>query len=268
MNRSRLHIGDSSIEVHHQGAHLSSWVCQGKEQLFLSQKALVETGKAIRGGVPVCFPQFAAFGPGQKHGFARNVLWHERTATQSNHLCFELGHDADSFTRWPHEFNVELDIELESNALSIRLGVENLSNQVMEFTAALHSYFCVDSILNARVGGLQSCEFWDNGNVFEQREHQEQAELRIDNIIDRVYFNTLNRLSLTDGHSTRLIESQGFSDTVIWNPWEEGARALVDMADDEYKKMLCIESANVQTPRRLAPSDSWQGLQKITVVTT
>ena len=82
-------------------------------------------------------------------------------------------------------------------------------------------------------------------------------------------FNTANTnkpLSLIDGASTRHIESQGFADTVIWNPWQEGATAFVDMADDEYQQMLCIESANVQTPIHLEPGEEWQGQQKITVI--
>ena len=88
-------------------------------------------------------------------------------------------------------------------------------------------------------------------------------------MIDRVYFNTTNTkkpLSLIDGASTRHIESQGFADTVIWNPWQEGATACADMADDEYQQMLCIESANVQTPIHLEPGEEWQGQQKITVI--
>lgn len=266
MDRSRLQFGDSSIEVHHQGAHLSSWLFKGKEQLFLSRQAIIEPAKAIRGGVPICFPQFGAFGPGKAHGFARNVLWQKCESNLENLLRFELAHSKDSLELWPHEFKAQFDIELESNALSMCLRVENLGSTPMEFTAALHTYFRVDAIENAVIEGLQSCEFWDNGTPFLQRQHQEQSELRFDKMIDRVYFNSCKSLSLIEPKSTRLIESQGFADTVIWNPWHEGASALVDMADDEYQQMLCIESANVQTPIRLEAGEAWQGVQKNAVV--
>lgn len=268
MDQSRLQHGDSSIEVHHQGAHLSSWVYQGKEQLFLSRKAHFEPTKAIRGGVPLCFPQFGAFGPGQKHGFARNVVWRQCERVQPNGLRFELSHNKDLLEQWPHKFKAHFDLELENDALSMSLHVENIGSKAMEFTAALHTYLAVEKIDNAVVTGLQSCEFWDNGDAFTQRKHQQQNELRVNNMIDRVYFNSLESINLIEPKSTRLIESQGFADTVIWNPWSEGATALADMADDEYQQMLCIESANVQTPIRLEVGERWQGAQKITVLSS
>ena len=266
MDRSRLQIGDSSIEVHHQGAHLCSWVFQGEERLFVSRKSLFEPAKAIRGGVPICFPQFGAFGPGQQHGFARNVLWQKCESTQPNVLRFQLSHNNDSLMLWPHEFKAQFNLSLESNSLSMCLSVENVGTKAMAFTAALHTYLRVNAIENAVVEGLDSCEFWDNGNALTQRKHQDQHELRVDKRVDRVYFNTVKPLSLIEPNSTRLIESQGFADTVIWNPWRAGACRLVDMADDEYQQMLCIESANVQTPTCLQAGETWHGVQTMSVV--
>ena len=99
-----------------------------------------------------------------------------------------------------------------------------------------------------------------------QRQHQLQNDLRIDNKIDRVYFNTTEPIHLAQHNSTRRIESLGFDDTVIWNPWRDDAITMTDMADVEYQQMLCIESANVQTPIQLETGKTWQGLQKITIV--
>lgn len=46
-----------------QGAHLTSWKPAGHEEcLFLSPNAAFVPGKAIRGGIPVCWPWF---GPGK-----------------------------------------------------------------------------------------------------------------------------------------------------------------------------------------------------------
>ncbi|MES2106056.1 MAG: D-hexose-6-phosphate mutarotase, partial [Pseudomonadota bacterium] len=45
------------------GAHVCSWIpAAGKEQLFLSKTSEFRDGAAIRGGVPVIFPQFAGLG--------------------------------------------------------------------------------------------------------------------------------------------------------------------------------------------------------------
>ena len=269
MDQSNLKYEESEINVHHQGAHLSSWVYQGKEQLFVSTEAIYQPSKAIRGGVPICFPQFGAFGPGQSHGFARNVVWQKLEAEQGNMLRFELNHNQELLTQWPYKFKAVFDALIEDNALTMSLKVKNLNNKSINFTAALHTYFKVNSIKKSAVEGLQTCEFWDNGTAFEQRQNQQQNTLTFNQMIDRVYFNTANTnkpLSLIDGDSTRHIESQGFADTVIWNPWQEGATAFADMADDEYQQMLCIESANVQAPIHLEPGEDWQGQQKITVV--
>ena len=265
MHQSTLTSGDNAITVHHQGAHLSSWLHKGREQLFLSRNAVFEPTKAIRGGVPICFPQFGAFGPGNSHGFARNVVWQPLETQHDNQLRFELSHNKASLEQWPYQFNAQFEIELNENTLTMSLSVENINAKKMEFTAALHTYFRVDHIKNAIIDGLQQCEFWDNGTEFSQRQHQEQHQLRVDNAIDRVYFNTPQSLKLTDNQSTRQITSNGFDDTVVWNPWASGAEAFIDMADDEYQQMLCIESANVQTPIELEAGATWQGVQKVTV---
>ena len=191
------------------------------------------------------------------HGFARNVVWQPLETQHDNLLRFELSHNKKSLEQWPYRFNAQFEIELNENTLTMSLKVENINAKKMAFTAALHTYFRVDHIKNAIIDGLQQCEFWDNGTEFSQRQHQEQHQLRVDNAIDRVYFNTPRSLKLTDNQSTRQIISNGFDDTVVWNPWASGAQAFIDMADDEYQQMLCIESANVQTPIALEARATW-----------
>ena len=266
MKQSKLEFGDNAVCVHHQGAHLSSWVYQGKEQLFLSSKAVFEPTKAIRGGVPICFPQFGAFGPGRAHGFARNVIWRHVGSLKDDRLLFELVHDKQSIEQWPYEFKAQFEVTLNGNQLTMALSVENSSAKTIEFTAALHTYFLVDHINHLVVNGLEQCEYWDNGTEFNERRHQVVDDLKVSGMIDRVYFNTDKTLTLIDGQSVRKISSDGFNDTVVWNPWDKGATAFTDMADDEYQRMLCIESANVGTPVALEQGDVWQGSQQIMVV--
>ena len=58
------------------GAHLLSWsTADGRERLFLSERAVFDGRTAIRGGIPVIFPQFAERGSLVKHGFARILPW-------------------------------------------------------------------------------------------------------------------------------------------------------------------------------------------------
>ena len=77
-------------EIYLHGAHLTSWVpAGGSEALFLSPKAEFVQGSAIRGGVPVIFPQFSDLGPLPKHGFARTLDW-EPVASPPNQAVLRL----------------------------------------------------------------------------------------------------------------------------------------------------------------------------------
>ncbi|KAL9651587.1 hypothetical protein ABK040_001532 [Willaertia magna] len=74
----QLHSPDqhSSCTIYYHGAHITSYINNGKELLFLSKKSSFEQDKAIRGGIPICFPQFANVGKLKiSHGIARNVNW-------------------------------------------------------------------------------------------------------------------------------------------------------------------------------------------------
>ena len=64
------------------GAHLLSWCpAGGMEALYLSPTSRYGATDAIRGGVPVIFPQFGEQGPGKRHGFARVRRWDLQSAS-------------------------------------------------------------------------------------------------------------------------------------------------------------------------------------------
>ena len=62
--------------------------------LFLSEQANYEQGKAIRGGVPVCWPWFSDDGV-PAHGFMRNQQWFAFIGKNHavNFLSFDLFHN-------------------------------------------------------------------------------------------------------------------------------------------------------------------------------
>jgi D-hexose-6-phosphate mutarotase len=41
------------------------------------------------------------------------------------------------------------------------------------------------------------------------------------------------------------VEKQGSASTVVWNPWITKARQMPDFGDEEYERMVCVESGNV-----------------------
>ena len=267
MTSSVLEINETNrVEVVHQGAHLSSWLCDGVEQIFLSEQAVFAPGKAIRGGVPLIFPQFSEFGPGPRHGFVRTAEW-ILVSTTANRLVFSLSDTEKSRQLWPNAFSLRFSVCLEPSCLTLCLEVHNTDEKPWEFYAALHTYLRVMNVSKSYVAGLQGKKYWqDNGNSFADKHTESRDEFNLEAMMDRVYFDVDNELRLKEETQQRVITSQGFADVVIWNPWREGAEKLSDMADNEYQQMLCIEAAAVEKPVTLAPGERWTGEQKIRVL--
>lgn len=261
----RLCLADGdSCDIYLHGAHVTSWRSAGAEQLFVSRQADYSAGKAIRGGVPVIFPQFGAFGPGAKHGFARNLTWQLDTSASSASCAeFTLAATAHTLDAWPFEFAARYRVELTPGCLLMRLSITNQAAQPMEFTSALHTYFASPDYRQGVLSGLADLAYWDNGTPWPERQTQQDDKLQIEDALDRVYFQVPGSLVWQDQARSLLIEAEGFNDAVVWNPGRAGAQALSDMADDEYTHMLCIEAANVAVPTRLAVGACWQGSQKI-----
>jgi glucose-6-phosphate 1-epimerase len=254
-------------EIYTHGAHVTSWqTAQQGEQLYLSRESFFAPGKAIRGGVPVIFPQFGAFGPGAKHGFARTMNWQwDEAASSACCAEFVLESSAETRNAWPFDFVARYRVELTPGALLMQLQVRNTSAQAMAFTNALHTYLASPDYRAGVLSGVAGLEFWDNGSPWEQRQQQVGDELTINDALDRVYFNAVSPLVWKDAARSLVIQAEGFSDVVVWNPGTAGAQGLSDMADDDFPNMVCVEAANVAQPTQLAPGALWCGSQRIVV---
>lgn len=258
--------GDSA-EIYLHGAHVTSWRTAGSEQLFLSRQSAFAPGKAIRGGVPVIFPQFGAFGPGGRHGFARNLTWSfEQINSTPGSAEFTLTANQETLLAWPFNFAARYTVELTPGRLLMLLQVKNTSEQTFAFTSALHTYFASPDYRQGTLSGLNSLSYWDNGTPWEQRQEQKQDELTITDALDRVYLNASSPLIWQDQARKLKIVADGFKDAVVWNPGMEAAKALADMADDEFQTMICVEAANVAEPIKLEPGASWAGSQQLTLL--
>jgi glucose-6-phosphate 1-epimerase len=257
------------------GAHIVSWVPAGAdEQLYLSPKSAFATGQAIRGGVPVCFPQFAARGPLQKHGFARSKPWQLVSAEQGEDdalAVLRLADDAASRMVWPHAFEAELSVRVTGRSLEIELACENRGSEPFSFTAALHSYLRLDDLQEASVQGLSGLHYWDS---VENVEKSQRVDLLLPGSpgaqdLDRIYYQAKQDLTLIEqrgaGKRELSIRQQGFEDAVVWNPGAEKCAALADMPADGWRQMLCVEAAAIEHPVTLAPGESWAGMQALTL---
>ncbi len=257
-------------EIYLYGAHLTRWhSASGEDWLFLSEAARFEQGAAIRGGTPVIFPQFSGFGNGPRHGFARNRFWKVKaspiTKDHTAHCAMVLNADDETRALWPHDFCATLSFDLSDFGLCLTLEILNSGQTPFTFTSALHTYFQVADFRQSRLLGLKNLSYWDNdGTDFRHRQLQQEDALHFDDAIDRVYFDCERTLQLVDGNRRSLaITSAGFREVVVWNPGEAAARSLPDMADQAYRKMLCVEAARVDLPVTLAPGETWTGRQML-----
>lgn len=275
----RLACGDA-VTVALHGAQVMSWVSAGRERLYLSPMAVFDGRSAIRGGVPVCFPQFNQRGPLPKHGFARNLCWSQvsgrssvpdganQTAAagsgNSAHLSLRL-HDSE-FTRalWPHSFEATLTVQLEPGSLQITLEACNADDKPLLFTGALHTYLAVDDIAAVRLDGLRGQPCW---NALTDQTGPGSDGLRFNGDFDRVYAAAPTPLTLRDGtQRLQISQSASLSDTVVWNPGAALCGRLTDMPANGFARMLCVEAAQVMAPVRLAAGAEWQGWQRLAVL--
>jgi glucose-6-phosphate 1-epimerase len=244
-----------------EGGHLLSWQTAAGEQLYLSPWSQPAPGRAVRGGVPVCFPQFSDRGPLQKHGFARVNPW---ALVEKSADAMRLRLDPKCTpANWPYAFQLELDVRLGPGSLELRLDATNEGPAPFEFTAALHTYLAVPDVRLARVEGLQGCWYEDalDGNRLKQ---ETGAAVGFAGELDRVYRQVPATLHLeAPGAPRRRIVQTGFTDTVVWNPGPAKAARLGDMPPEDWLRMVCIEAAAAATPVRLEPGQAWSGSQRL-----
>ena len=242
-------LGDAIIAL--QGGHLTHFCPKGQAPLiWLSERAKFAPAKAIRGGVPVCWPWFGPHASDAKlpaHGVARTALWQvrETRALADGQTFVRLGLPETPAARalWSHPVGVELEVTVGS-ALQLALVTRNTGVEAVVVGEALHTYFAISDIAQVRVDGLDGCEFLDK--VDQGNRKTQQGPIHIDSEVDRVYLNTSADCLIEDVVMKRRIRiaSQAARSTVVWNPWVEKASKMDDMAPDSYRSMVCVETCN------------------------
>jgi glucose-6-phosphate 1-epimerase len=247
------------------GAHLVSWVpAGGEEQLYLSPTARYGEGQAVRGGVPVVFPQFAERGPLPKHGLVRTRAWElDEAMARGPHVqaVLRLSSDDRTLQAWPHAFGIELTVSIGGRQIDIELAVQNTGDASFEFTAALHTYLRVGDVLKAQLEGLQGLRYEDK--VTGQREQQWGDVTAVVGEVDRIYQDAGRPLVLRELGRRLEIQARHLPDVVVWNPGAHKCAELPDMPDDDWRNMLCIEAARIIEPAVLGPGDEWSGMQTL-----
>lgn len=235
-----------------QGGHLMSWrpTSQTQSVLWLSEAAKLTPGKSLRGGVPVCWPWFgphATQSDYPAHGVARTSNWTVtacRTLDQGS-TEIELALEDNEAVRalWPHLTRLSIAFTI-GDCLKISLHTENLGENTVTISEALHTYFHIGDIADIRVDGLNQCEYVDKVAGGERRRQNGAIEFKGET--DRVYVNTESECVIVDSRLQRKIHvaKSGSQSTVVWTPWTEKADKMGDFGTDGWRSMVCVESAN------------------------
>ena len=232
------------------GGHLVHFQAKDKAPtIFLSKTAIFNDAKAIRGGVPVCWPWFGAAGkalgenlPG--HGLARTSKWAVQNINESNEgveLELVLKDTEESREIWPHQFELVLKATL-TDTVKLELISKNTGTEAFSYRAALHTYLTISSPESCSINGLNEnyADMLNAGSA-----EKGNGSLLIDAPIDSIYQKSSTAITVDDkGFNRQLtITNSGNDSEVVWNPWIAGAQGFGDMPDDGYKTMLCVESA-------------------------
>lgn len=265
LNCWRIRHGQAELVVAQQGAHIISYQIDGDQPLIWSNPgAVFKHGKAIRGGMPICWPWFGNFQrnphsvqamrrssePANAHGEVRAIDWE----------LMGMGEDGDALIvefiqpkaeghlpGWPHSVGLKLQIRLDA-ALNVSLVSFNAGQEDVTLSQALHSYFAVSDIKQVRIEGLDGVSYLNTLESWEQQKVQ-AGDITFSGETDRIYQDTPDLISVIDPEWKRKIQIQtiGSNSAVVWNPWIEKTKTFNDMEADGWQNMVCVETANVMT---------------------
>ncbi|KAL8747891.1 MAG: hypothetical protein Q9190_000277 [Brigantiaea leucoxantha] len=284
---ARLSTGES-VDILFHGATVISWKsANGRENLFLSSKAVLDGSKPVRGGIPLVFP---VFGPPNKehptgllpqHGFARTSRWEYlgKSSSESSSLPTSRGDSSvkldfglqDSMVpgaQWNYQFSLVYSVTLNQDSLQTSLVVRNTGPTNYDFQILFHSYLAVDDISHTTVSGLESAGFVDKVQGAAKTEAAGKP-ISISSEMDRVYTTPAEHaITVLERESGRYeISRDTLQDVVVWNPWTEKSKGMADFGpEDGYKKMLCVEAGSVSAWNTLEAGDTWEGGQRIRVL--
>jgi len=251
--KARISLGGVTGELYLQGAQVTAWQPPVERPvLFTSPNSAFAQGRAIRGGIPIVFPWF---GPSRhiptapQHGFARTATWHldgvETAGGGLLTLTLSLGDGDVGSPFWPERFRAVYTVTF-AQTLSLRLAVQNRATHPIVFEEALHSYFAISDVTEIAISGLAGVSYIDKADAA-RRKVQTADLVTITAETDRVYLDTPGQCVIEDrGWRRRIvIEKDGATSSVVWNPWAEKAAAMADLGDPAWRGMVCVESGNI-----------------------
>jgi len=267
----------ASAEVYIFGATLTSWIVEGEERIFLSNKSLLDGSGPIRGGIPLVFPQFKSDLTEELpfHGFARISNWRidsiDYSSSNKKEVSFVLTNNEikeDYLKIWPHQFELVYTVTLEGKSLSTNIKIKNTGDDKFEFNTLIHTYYHVNDLSASSVYGLMNYSYIDTtpeGNYTVKV--QENESVPIVKETDYIYFDVdQDTFKLQTGFKNNItVKKTNFQDCIIYNPWINKSRTLEDLGEENYPHMMCFEVGRVTKPIELEAGAVYEGGQLITV---
>ncbi len=263
----------ASGEMFSHGAHVTEWQPAGHQPvLFISPSSDFQPGKAIRGGVPICFPWFGPHAQDANlpsHGFARTLPWtpiQSLSDADGVKIHMQLRNQIADPSKRGNDFVVDYHVSF-GTVLEMKMIVTNQGSQPFDFEAALHAYYKVSDIHQISITGLQNAEYISKSEGG-QRKTQTDELIRFTSETDRMYLNTTSNCVIEDpGMNRRItVEKRGSNSTVVWNPFEKRATELTDIGPGNWQKFVCIETANVnENLIQLAPGAKHEMIARVSV---
>lgn len=242
-------------EIYLYGAHLASFVPKGCEDLlWLGELSPFAPGKAIRGGVPVCFPWFGTHRSNPElpaHGLARIRRWEiGSTAMLSDgraRVVLRLTSSDQTMAIWPHEFLLEMDFTL-GREIELELRATNAGDEPFSYEDCFHAYFRVGDVGRAAVAGLEGRGFLDKLRA--DQSCLNPGAIRLSAPVTDLFPIAGRRAEIADEAKGRTIvcEQEGFTGTVVWTPWETALTAFKDIGP-AWREFLCVEAVNCRESR-------------------
>ncbi|KAG2720508.1 hypothetical protein I3760_02G038800 [Carya illinoinensis] len=272
------------VRVSLHGGQVTSWRNKhGEELLFTSSKAMFKAPKAVRGGIPICFPRIIddnpPLHPNDSHGNSVIDLllkpteedlkfWPHRVSyfePQSSLVCM-VDNILGAFMSSLVVFCLRVSLATNGDLILIS-RVRNVNGKPFSFSFAYHTYLSVSDISEVRIEGLETLDYLDN--LYQRERFTEQGDaITFESEVDQVYLSSPNVIAVLNHEKKRtyVIRKEGLPDVVVWNPWERKSRSMVDFGDEEYKQMLCVDRATRDKPVTLKPGEEWTGRVQLLVV--
>ncbi|KAG7337017.1 aldose 1-epimerase [Nitzschia inconspicua] len=236
----------ASCKIHDFGACLISYQTgAGRECLFVSRDAKMDGSKAIRGGVPLVFPQFGQPDKSMpQHGFLRTNYWtvDESSAfdtKESAGITYTLQLKDAKAARggiWDEQTMFDCTclyhVMIDGTKLTTTLEIQNTSTKRFSF-----KHCCIPTILwmgnKLWMDQNATSKVWkgETDRVYNPPVGKDMVEVTIG--VGKGKELKLTAVGTVDGKKKPV-------SCVVWNPYIEKARGLSDFGDDQYQEMIVL----------------------------